>query len=278
MRKCVSCSPLNRFKNLQGKRTFFFFQYQSKWDQGVNFASRNTGNFLSDKARCRKQITMKNSLWISFLTLCFTLPSQANDLGFRLQGYECRNDQGARGMNPGFMGECGYLANAHLPGQMLQPGTRLNGADLTRANLANLMAERTDFTLANLAFANLNGSQLRGSRFDSARLIGITAGFRTNCEECDFTRVQADQADFNMASLRRTRFSGARFRGARFRDADFYFADLTFGDFSNADFRGADLWFADLFAADLRGAYFNSFTRLPFDRAEAVRRGMIFTN
>jgi uncharacterized protein YjbI with pentapeptide repeats len=181
-------------------------------------------------------------------------------------------------MNPGFLGECGYLANAQLPGQMLQPGTRLSGADLTRTNLSNLQAERADFTLTHLAFANLNGSRLRGSRFESARLIALTAGFRTDCEECDFSRAQADQSDFNMASLRRTRFGGARFRGARFRDADFYFADLTFGDFSNADFRGADLWFADLFAADLRGALFNAFTRLPFDRAEAIRRGMIFTN
>jgi uncharacterized protein YjbI with pentapeptide repeats len=210
--------------------------------------------------------------------LLISVSAQANDLGFRLHGYECRNDQGARGMNPGFLGECGYLANAHLPAQTLQPGTRLSGADLTRTNLSNLQAERADFTLANLTFANLNGSRLRGSRFESARLIGLTAGFRTDCEECDFSRVQGDQADFNMASLRRTRFGGARFRGARFRDADFYFADLTFGDFSNADFRGADLWFADLFAADLRGAYFNAFTRLPFERSEAIRRGMIFTN
>ncbi len=227
----------------------------------------------------RTKNIMKNKLWMSILAaLLISFTSEANDLGFRLQGYECRNAQGIRGMNPGFLGECGYLSNAHLPGQMLQPGTRLSGADLTRANLSNLQAERADFTLANLAFANLNGSRLRGSRFESARLIGLIAGFRTDCEECDFSRVQGDQADLNMASLRRTRFSGARFRGARFRDADFYFADLTFGDFSNADFRGADLWFADLFAAELRGAYFNSFTRLPFDRAEAVRRGMIFTN
>jgi uncharacterized protein YjbI with pentapeptide repeats len=181
-------------------------------------------------------------------------------------------------MNPGFLGECGYLANASLPGQVLQPGTRLSGADLSRAHLANLQAERSDFTLANLAYAQLNGAHLRGSRFESARMIAIAAGFRMECEECDFSRVQGDQADFNMASLRRTRFSGARFRGARFRDADFYFADLTFGDFSNADFRGADLSFADLFAADLQGAWFNAFTRLPFDRAEAVRRGMVPTN
>jgi uncharacterized protein YjbI with pentapeptide repeats len=223
---------------------------------------------------------MRTAPLLPFLSLLFlsSLPARANDQGFRFRGYDCRNDQGQAGYNPGHLGECGYLENAQLPGQILPPGTRFNGAVLRRAVLSNLTAERADFTFADLTTANLDGSRLRGSRFESARMMGISAGFRADLEECDFSRARGDQADLNFASLRRSKFNGARFPGARFRDADFYFADLTFGDFRNADFRGADLSFADHFAADLRGALYNSFTRLPFDRAEAVRRGMTPSN
>jgi uncharacterized protein YjbI with pentapeptide repeats len=51
---------------------------------------------------------------------------------------------------------------------------------------------------------------------------------------------------------------------------------LRAANLSRADLRHADLADSDLDGADLRGARFNVQTRLPFDRDEALRRGMIF--
>jgi uncharacterized protein YjbI with pentapeptide repeats len=176
------------------------------------------------------------------------------------------------------MGECGEVSNLTLTSQSFQPGSKFTGARMIRTSLRNLTAENASFYFAQLIQSDLSGARVRGSDFRYARLSGIQAGFGSNFEDCNFEQTEAMGADFNMARFDHARFNGSRFNGSNFRNANFYFADLTFANFEGSDFRGADLSFADLFATRLNGAYYDSFTRLPFDRAEATRQGMIFTH
>jgi hypothetical protein len=113
-------------------------------------------------------------------------------------------------------------------------------------------AECADFgrsTRDNLTYLRLDRANLRGANFDGALFY---LGSITN-------------SDLSGAKLSGT--SGQmEYRGSRLRGATLAGADLTYAEFQDADLDGADL----------RGARFGPHTRLPFDHAEALRRGMVF--
>ena len=64
----------------------------------------------------------------------------AEDKGFRYKDGSCVNPQGAEGLNPSFVGECGDLRNASLVDQDLSGksfrGANLENADLRLSNLS----------------------------------------------------------------------------------------------------------------------------------------------
>jgi len=91
--------------------------------------------------------------------------------------------------------------------------------------------------------------------------------------------AQLKNADFRGANLEKTQLGHADLRGADFRGAKLSGAYLHKADLSGADLRGAELHSkiggAELNMVKLEGARFDSRTVLPFDDAEAIRRGMV---
>jgi hypothetical protein len=95
-----------------------------------------------------------------------------------------------------------------------------------------------DFTGAYVHLARLRGANLRGAKFNDARLV--YAVFR--------------HSDLRGADLSNSNLHGADLRGADFRGADLHSASLHGADLRGADLRGADLHGADLNRTDLRQA------------------------
>jgi uncharacterized protein YjbI with pentapeptide repeats len=213
------------------------------------------------------------------LSLCLIPASRAQTpiLDFQYRNGLCLNRENQQGYNAGYFGECGSIEGMIFPNQMLTPGSRFMGANMRRVDLRKLVAENANFERADLTEAVLSGSEIRGCNFVEARLDGASLDFGSNLESCNLERVRANAASFNSANLRRAKMEGGKFRGSSFRDADLYLADLSFADLRDSDLRGADLGNSDLFGSQLSGSFFNTFTRLPFDRTEAARLGMIFT-
>jgi uncharacterized protein YjbI with pentapeptide repeats len=124
----------------------------------------------------------------------------------------------------------------------LNPVTRemlRGGGDL---ECADLRAGRV-----NITYVELEGASLRGADFTA--------------NGCYLTEI------------RRSDLTGARLAGVRCRGGRFPGSDLT-----GADLRGADLPSpGTLDGAVVTGARFDARTRLPFDRDEALRRGMVET-
>jgi uncharacterized protein YjbI with pentapeptide repeats len=114
---------------------------------------------------------------------------------------------------------------------------------------------------ANLTAASLRGSDLRRAYLFQADLRG---------------------ADLRGTKLTKAHLSGAKLNGADLRGADLRGAYLHKADLSEADLRGAILTdgrgSAGLLAVNLSGAVVDEATELPFDHAEALKRGLVFVD
>jgi uncharacterized protein YjbI with pentapeptide repeats len=113
-------------------------------------------------------------------------------------------------------------------------------------------------TLVVAGTAAADGKDLRGAYLFEAKLKNV-----------DFRGANLEKAQLGHADLRGADFRGAKLTGAYLRKADL----------SGADLRGAELHSkiggAELNTVKLEGARFDSRTVLPFDDAEAIRRGMV---
>jgi hypothetical protein len=110
-------------------------------------------------------------------------------------------------------------------------------------------AECADFRRAfNLTYLYLDKANLRGANFAG------TPWYLGSITDSDLTGADLSNTSGQMD-----------YRRSRLRGANLLRADLTYGDLTDTDLAGANL----------RGARFSVKTRLPFDRDEAQRRGMI---
>src|SRR5688572_9411783 len=87
-------------------------------------------------------------------------------------------------------------------------------------------------------------------------------------------QAKLQNVDFRGATLFRTQLGEADLRGADFRGAKLTGAYLHKADLAGADLRGAELKTLPG-KVNLKGARFDETSRLPFDEAEALRRGMV---
>ena len=137
---------------------------------------------------------------------------------------------------------------------------------------------RNDFK--SIQKAMFHGLNLRGATFYLSRI-----------NEGDFSEAQLPESQFRASSIQGANFISANlissdFSAARAASASFFKSNLigckcNSADFFATDFREAHLESADfsnsvVAMAHFEGAFFNSFTKLPFSRSEAFRRGMIF--
>lgn len=153
--------------------------------------------------------------------------------------------------------------------------TRTSTAIIRRNQLAGADLSKQLWTQYDLSGLILDGATLRLTKLNRAHL------HRTSLRDTDargaiFVDAQATRADFTNANLaaikaQRANFAGAKFIGAQLQSANLYAANL-----SGADLSGARLEDAILISTRLGGARFDNATVLPFDRAHAELRGMIF--
>lgn len=141
---------------------------------------------------------------------------------------------------------------------------RLRG---NRAQAKCVKAINTDFTQADMSGALMQGLDGRGAKFEEATLVGtelveavlIGADFsQARLEKALMVgEVQADGANFGLASLQGANMKGARLIGADFRSASMQAAILDFANLQGAMLQGADLEAASLYKVKIEGADFS---------------------
>lgn len=143
---------------------------------------------------------------------------------------------------------------------------RVEGVNLSRAQLFEADFSRAQFLRVNLDQAVLDRAILRDASFDGSSLVQTRAP-NLAAERAAFTNMRAVGADFSGSNFAEADFSGADLRAARFGRANLARAKLL-----NADLRGADLASATLGGAVLRGARVDCGTRFPrgFDADAAL--------
>ncbi len=132
-------------------------------------------------------------------------------------------------------------------------------------NLNNVIAKK-----ANLTRLNLEGFSMQGANLEGAKLNGSSAA------SIDMSRAQARRSRMNRGIFKNGRFLKSNLRKSRMRYSDFSGANFTDADMREANLKGANLSHANLEGANLKGAIFNGQTKLPFDRNNALERGMVY--
>lgn len=167
------------------------------------------------------------------------------------------------------------LRGASLAGADLR-GAWMQCADVTQLILTEdreaancTTARRATFTRARLDGAHMTGVDLRGAKLDEVRLDEAELAYAmvqganfssAHLEKADLTGgVQAQGANFLVATLQGADFTGAQLLGADFSSADLTGAVLSYAHLDLADFRdakldGAVLYRTSLVGADLIGA------------------------
>ncbi len=173
-------------------------------------------------------------------------------LPFRFRGEQgCVDNNGARGFNPDFQGECGNLEKKDLANAALQ-GKNLSGANLRGANLTK---------------TNLQGAILVGARLIEATLTG------TDLQEADLTR-----ADLTGAHLSRARLNGAKLVQANLSEAIIRNTDLRGAELGQAVFTRGILFGVDLSGVDLSNLNWEGVELSSSNLSEAVLTGLNFQN
>lgn len=90
------------------------------------------------------------------------------------------------------------------------------------------------------------------------------------------TVVDLSHADLHRSDLRNANLNGANLARANLSSARLDHASLVGANLRGADLRGAHLPAAKTANAHLYGAIFDHMTDLPFEKEEALRRGMIY--
>ena len=119
-------------------------------------------------------------------------------------------------------------------------GLKFIGMYLRGASIPGITFDRSDFSLAEIQEADLEGGKFTEARFDF---------------------VRGENVNLNGAKLRRSRHYFADYKNAKFSAADLslsnmVYATLSGADLSNANFSNANLSFVDFSGANLAGADF----------------------
>lgn len=151
-------------------------------------------------------------------------------------------------------------------------GTLFLQIDFFSAKFAKANLARSTFIGVNLSHSDLHGANLESSRFGN--------NYPLNCED---SRFGSCVVTLTFANLINTNLSRASFAPEHWnrRLPDLRHANLEYANLRSArilaDLRGANLQNTVIDAeTDFLGAWFNSQTRLPFSREEALKKGMVY--
>lgn len=132
-----------------------------------------------------------------------------------------------------------------------------------RAAAGCTLARRAKFTRARLDGAHMAGVDVRGAKFNDAKLDGVELSYAL-VQGADFSSakldkaemtggVQAQGANFLVASLQGADLTGAQLIGANLSNADLIAAGLGYANLDVANLRDAKLDGAVLYRASIRG-------------------------
>ncbi|MDI3287701.1 pentapeptide repeat-containing protein [Polyangium sp. 15x6] len=107
---------------------------------------------------------------------------------------------------------------ASLQRHRLPPDFDAKKAHLPWASGCSMIAEKVDFSGADLSHGNYTDSFMAGARFDGATLVGSDFS-RTDFTGASFRDADLSRADFESCDLRGADFTGAKLVGARFPGA-----------------------------------------------------------
>ena len=173
-------------------------------------------------------------------------------LPFRFHGEQgCIDNQGTRGFNPDFQGECGDLEKADLTNADLQ-GKNLSGANLRGANLTKTNLQGATLVGAQFIEATLTGTDLREADLTRADLTG------THLSGAKLNGAKLGQANLSEAIIRNTDLRGAELGQAVFTKAILFGANLSGVDLSNLNWEGVEVSSSNLSEAVLTGLNFQS--------------------
>jgi len=143
---------------------------------------------------------------------------------------------------------------------------KFHNANLKKAQLSDSYIQRTDFSNANLNSSSLNEAKGYKTVFDGASMNDANLG-TINCRECDFSHTLLKNSYLTIGNFMDSNFSYANLTGANLMGAN-----LLNANFSNANLSKVVLNEYTQF----KGAYFNSYTILPFTVDVAFNKGMVF--
>ncbi len=129
-------------------------------------------------------------------------------------------------------------------GNELSTRTQLRAADLSWAQMQQVLLDDAD-----LRDAKLDGAQLQGASLSSAELQNAAIS------DARMQDANLEHANLQHAQMLRTQLQGAHLASAHLQEANLSGAHLQAANLQNADLEGTDLSDADLEGADLTGAH-----------------------
>lgn len=160
---------------------------------------------------------------------------------------------------------------------------RLAGLDLEGAKLRGLRLVDVEAERVVAANGDWGGGLLRRTRFEGARLTGLSLG-EAKLEDARFVGCKLDYANFRFAAIEHVSFEGcvldsADFQGARLYAVRFSGCQLTGTDFTKAELAHVDLRGSELALGgsllDLRGAIVDSLQLMDLSRPLAHELGIV---
>jgi uncharacterized protein YjbI with pentapeptide repeats len=130
----------------------------------------------------------------------------------------------------------------------------LRGRHLEGAVLTNSKLRKADFTAASLQNAQLVDADLRGVKFDCAKVrSNKKSDDCTNLQDAQLSGAQLQEASLERAKLQGADLSQALLQGAELQDAELQGVSLWQAQLQGADLRGARLEGAEIGGANLQG-------------------------
>ena len=125
-----------------------------------------------------------------------------------------------------------------------------------KADFSYCELNKTDFSGANLNYANFSYTDLRGADFSGANLNYVNLNY-TDLRGANLSYTDLSGANLSYANLRGANLSYANLRGANLSGANLSGADLRGANLIGANLRGANLRGANLSGANLSSAHLN---------------------
>lgn len=199
----------------------------------------------------------------------------SKDLGFRYKDGVCVNSKGEKGLNPGYIGQCGDLAGVKLANLDLDgtdfSGARFINADLQLSTLNDAVLVGVDFEGARLSGLELNGAKIHNTSFRSAVLKNIKLA------DADIRGSNFSKVDFGGTALSYVRFESCAFEESKFIDGTLDGVEFIKSKLLKANFSGANLQDANLEEAVLDGADFTGANLTRASLRSAKGEGLSFS-